>query len=58
MKFDFPRDKGSLDLSELPRFTDPSPPLPSTVLDLGLIVLYAVVACALSFVAFLRTDLR
>ncbi len=56
------RDKGSLDLSELPRFQAPvhsiSDALSSTLFDWGLLTLCTLGAFAGAFVVFLRYDVR
>jgi ABC-type transport system involved in multi-copper enzyme maturation permease subunit len=52
----------TLDLSELPRFQSPRYPYREafgpTVVDIGLLMLYSLVAFAGAFVAFLRYDVR
>lgn len=56
------RDKGSLDLSELPRFQAPAQTfaaaLAPTLIDWGLLVLCTIGAFAGAFVVFLRYDVR
>lgn len=56
------RDKGTLDLSELPRFEPPQHDFVSaaarTAMDFGILAFYALAAFAGAFVAFLRYDVR
>ena len=62
IKFSAPRDRGSLDLSDLPAFAPPSLSLGEAaapvVLDAGVLVLSTLLAFAGAFVAFLRYDIR
>jgi ABC-type transport system involved in multi-copper enzyme maturation permease subunit len=61
-KFDVPRERGSLDLSDIPKFLDPHgevrEALGSTIIDVGTMALCAVAGFAFAFVAFLRYDVR
>ncbi|HEX9653447.1 MAG TPA: ABC transporter permease subunit [bacterium] len=61
-KFDLGRDKGTLNLSDMPKFDPPKYPMSvaveSTTVDLGLLALYTLLTFAGAFAAFLRYDLR
>lgn len=56
------RDAGSLDLSDVPQFQPPKlnmgDVISSTIIDVGLMILYSIAAFVGSFVAFLRYDVR
>jgi ABC-2 type transport system permease protein len=56
------RDKGTLDLSDMPKFTPPehtyAAALAPTLIDFGLLGLYTLAAFAGAFVRFLRYDVR
>jgi ABC-type transport system involved in multi-copper enzyme maturation permease subunit len=62
MKFSLGRAGGSLDVSDLPRFTAPemsfAEALAPAVIDFGLLAVYAILAFVGAFVAFLRYDVR
>ncbi len=57
-----PRDQGALDVSQLPRFAAPAYSFAdgfgASLVDLGLLVLFTLVAFGAAFVAFLRYDVR
>lgn len=61
-KFSTDRDRGTLDLSDLPRFQPPQHSFADAIapaaIDFGLLALYTIVACAGALVAFLRYDVR
>ncbi len=56
------RDRGTLDLSDMPKFTPPehtyAAAIAPTLIDLGLLGLYTLAAFAGAFVRFLRYDVR
>jgi hypothetical protein len=56
------RDKGALDLSDMPKFTSPehtyAAALAPTLVDFGLLGLFTLAAFAGAFVRFLRYDVR
>ena len=56
------RDAGSLDLSDVPQFQSPKQTIrdviSTTIVDIGLMILYIIVVFAGSFVSFLRYDVR
>ena len=60
--FSAPREKGTIDISELPRFAPPvrtfAEAVVPTVVDVGVLVLYTVLALAGAMMAFLRYDVR
>lgn len=60
--FSAPREKGTIDISELPQFAPPARTFAEavvpTVVDIGIMVLYTVLALAGAMVAFLRYDVR
>jgi ABC-type transport system involved in multi-copper enzyme maturation permease subunit len=60
--FSAPREKGTLDISELPQFAPPvrtfRESVMPTVLDIGLLALYTVLALVGAMVGFLRYDVR
>ena len=58
MKIELPRDRGSLDLTELPRFDLPRSAFAFPILDAGILLLAALLAFAGSVAGFLRYDLR
>jgi len=62
IKFSAPRERGSLDLSDLPVFAPPSLSLGEAaapvVLDAGVLILSTLLAFAGAVVAFLRYDIR
>ncbi len=62
MKIDAGRDKGTLDVSDMPRFEAPahklSDAIAPTIIDFGLLAIYTLIAFAGAFVAFLRYDVR
>lgn len=62
IKFGGDRDKGTLDLSDMPKFTPPEHPyaaaLAPTLVDFGLLGLFTLAAFAGAFVRFLRYDVR
>ncbi len=62
MKIDTGRDKGTLDISDMPRFEAPksgfTDTLATTIIDFGLLSLYTLAAFAGAFVVFLRYDVR
>lgn len=57
-----PRDQTVIDVSDMPRFTPPERSLSNimdaAVIDLGLLILWAMVAFLIAFIRFLRYDLR
>ncbi len=61
-KFDVPRERGSLNLADMPQFTDPDRSLKNALapamVDVGLMSLYALAAFVAAFVGFLRYDVR
>ncbi|HEV8539446.1 MAG TPA: ABC transporter permease subunit [Bacteroidota bacterium] len=61
-KFDVPRERGSLNLGDMPQFTAPARSLrevlPPTMIDVGLMSLYAMAAFVAAFLGFLRYDVR
>ncbi len=62
MKIDTGRDKGTLDVSDIPRFETPahklSDAIAPTIIDFGLLAIYTLTAFAGAFVVFLRYDVR
>lgn len=62
IKFSSDRDKGTLDLSDMPKFTPPehtyTAALAPTLVDFGLLGLFTLAAFAGAFVRFLRYDVR
>jgi ABC-type transport system involved in multi-copper enzyme maturation permease subunit len=60
--FSAPREKGVIDVSELPQFAPPvrtfAEAVLPTALDVGIIVLYTVLALAGAMIVFLRYDVR
>jgi ABC-type transport system involved in multi-copper enzyme maturation permease subunit len=60
--FSAPREKGVIDVSELPQFAPPvrtfAEAVLPTALDIGILVLYTVLALAGAMIAFLRYDVR
>ncbi|MFQ5603709.1 MAG: ABC transporter permease subunit [bacterium] len=62
MKIDTGRDKGHLNLSDMPKFTPPQTALNDavapTIIDFGLLALFTLTAFAGAFVAFLKYDVR
>jgi ABC-type transport system involved in multi-copper enzyme maturation permease subunit len=60
--FSAPRERGTLDVSDLPAFLPPAVPFGETaetaVIDAGLLALYSLLAFAGAFLAFLRYDVR
>ena len=62
VKFDFPRERGTLNLDDLPQFSDPPNSLRDAIapaiLDFGLITFCAIAAFAMAFMVFLRYDVR
>lgn len=58
MKIELPRDRGSLDLTGMPRFEHPRAAPVFPILDAGILVFAALLAFAGSVAGFLRYDLR
>ena len=62
MTIDTGRDKGTLDISDMPRFEAPahklSDAIAPTLIDFGLLAIYTLTAFAGAFVVFLRYDVR
>jgi ABC-type transport system involved in multi-copper enzyme maturation permease subunit len=60
--FSAPREKGTIDVSEIPQFVPPARKFAEAVMptavDVGLIALYTVLALAGAMIAFLRYDVR
>jgi ABC-type transport system involved in multi-copper enzyme maturation permease subunit len=62
LKFSSPREGGTLDFTDLPRFTvpnlTPGETLAPTIMDAGLLALSSVLAFVFAFLAFFRYDVR
>lgn len=62
MKVDAPREQGTLDVSDLPRYEPPktsyADSVAPAVVDFGLLSIFTIVAFAGAFVRFLRYDVR
>ena len=62
MKMKMGNDDGSLDLSDMPKFQNLKRSFNdifrTTILDIGLLLLYSITTISLAFVAFLRYDVR
>ncbi len=62
VKIDTPRDQAAIDVSQLPAFAPPAlaftDTMPTVILDLGLLVIFSIVAFGGAFAAFLRYDVR
>ena len=62
IKINTGRNEGSLNISDVPKFTAPGYSLnkafSSIVVDIGLLIIYSILAYALSFFFFLKYDLR
>jgi ABC-type transport system involved in multi-copper enzyme maturation permease subunit len=61
-KFDVPRERGTLNLGDLPQFSDPrwqlGGALRSAIIDVGSMALYALLAFVAAFIGFVRYDVR
>ncbi len=58
MKIDLPRERGSLDLTDVPRFEHPGTPFIFPLVDVAILLLATLFAFAGSVVGFLRYDVR
>jgi ABC-type transport system involved in multi-copper enzyme maturation permease subunit len=58
MKIDLPRERGSLNLTDLPLFEHPKSPFPFPIIDASVLVISTLLVFAAAVAGFLRYDLR